>query len=258
MSDALRAEWTKLRTIAGPAWLLAAAVVLVIGASAAVSAAATYPPFNTVQDTTKTALAGVTVGQAVIAILAVLAVSSEYSFGTITVSLTAVPRRLQLLGAKAVVLAALTVAAGTVAISGSLLAGRLILAANGFTPAHGYAMVSLANGATLRAAVGSVLYLTLIAWLSLGAATALRDSAAAIGLTLGLLYLFPLLAGVVGNPSWHRHLLQIGPMTAGLGIQATTNLGSLSMSPWGGLGVSALWAAGGLVAGGLLLSRRDA
>jgi ABC-2 type transport system permease protein len=40
----------------------------------------------------------------------------------------------------------------------------------------------------LRAAVGSVLYLALIALLSLGAGTAVR---AAIGAVLGLLYLFP-------------------------------------------------------------------
>jgi len=38
----------------------------------------------------------------------------------------------------------------------------------------------------LRAAAGSVLYLTLIALLSLGTATIVRDSASAIGTVLGL------------------------------------------------------------------------
>jgi ABC-2 type transport system permease protein len=80
----------------------------------------------------------------------------------------------------------------------------------------------------------------------------------AIGLVLGLLYLFPIVAGVVSDPYVRRHLQQIGPMTAGLEIQATTGLRSLPLSPWAGLGVLAAWAAGALLAGGLLLRLRDA
>jgi ABC-2 type transport system permease protein len=85
-----------------------------------------------------------------------------------------------------------------------------------------------------------------------------RDSAVALGLVLALLYLFPIVANVVDDESWHRHLEQIGPMTAGLAIQATTGLRSLPISPWAGLGVLAAWSAGALVAGGLLLRLRDA
>ena len=110
----------------------------------------------------------------------------------------------------------------------------------------------------LRAAAGSVLYLALIALLSLGIATAVRDSAMAIGTVLGLLYLFPVIARVVTNPHWQRHLEQIGPMSTGLAIQATTGLRSLPISPWAGLGVLATWAVAALLAGGLLLRLRDA
>ena len=77
-------------------------------------------------------------------------------------------------------------------------------------------------------------------------------------LFLGLLYLFPVIAAVAPSPNWQRHLEQIGPMTAGLAIQATTGLRSLPISPWAGLGVLAAWAAGALLAGGLLLQIRDA
>jgi ABC-2 type transport system permease protein len=65
-------------------------------------------------------------------------------------------------------------------------------------------------------------------------------------------------AAVASGPDWRRHLDQIGPMTAGLAIQATTGLHSLPLSPCAGLGVLAAWAAGALLAGGLLLRRRDA
>ena len=47
-------------------------------------------------------------------------------------------------------------------------------------------------------------------------------------------------------------------MSAGLAIQATTDLRSLPISPWAGLGVLAAWAAGALVLGGILLRSRDA
>jgi ABC-2 type transport system permease protein len=188
----------------------------------------------------------------------VLAISGEYSSGMIRTTLTAMPRRTTVLAAKAVLVAGLTLAAGTLAILGSLLAGRLILPGHGFTAAHGFAPLSLADGPVLRAAAGSVLYLALIALLSLGAATALRDSAVAIGIVLGLLYLFPIIAGVVSDAHVQRHLQQIAPMTAGLDIQATTGLRSLPLSPWTGLGVLAAWAAAALAAGVLLLRLRDA
>jgi ABC-2 type transport system permease protein len=80
---------------------------------------------------------------------------------------------------------------------------------------------------------------------------------AAIGAVLGLLYLFPVLGLAVTSPGWHRHLQQIAPMTAGLEIQASTGLNTLPISPWGGLGVRAAWAAAALLAGGLVLRLRD-
>jgi len=80
----------------------------------------------------------------------------------------------------------------------------------------------------------------------------------AIGVVLGLLYLFPVVAAAVSNPHWQRHLEQIAPMSAGLAIQATTGLSGMPISPWAGLGVLAAWAAGAMLAGGLLLRFRDA
>ena len=112
--------------------------------------------------------------------------------------------------------------------------------------------------ADVRAAVGTVLYLTLIALLGLGVAAAVRDSAVAIGLVLGLLYLFPIAAAVVGNATIARHLQQIGPMSAGLNVQATIGVHSLPLTPWQGLGGGTLWTAGALFLGALVLRFRDA
>jgi ABC-2 type transport system permease protein len=259
MSRMLHAEWTKLRTTAGPAWLLVAAVAATVALSAVAIGAATCPAGGScLADTTKLTLSGVQLGQAVVAILAVLVISNEYSTGMIRLTFAALPRRLGVLAAKAALVTGLVLAAGTLAVLCALLAGRLMLPGHGFTPAHGFAALSLADGPTLRAAAGSVLYLALVGLLSLGVATMVRDSGVAIGVILALLYLFPIVATATSDPQWHRHLEQIGPMTAGLAIQATTGLRSLPISPWAGLGVLAAWAAGALLAGGLLLRQRDA
>src|SRR5580704_7783322 len=114
------------------------------------------------------------------------------------------------------------------------------------------------RGADIRAAAGAVLYLTLIALLSLGVAAAVRDSAAAIGLVLGLLYLFPVVASLVSGATLARRMQQIGPLSAGLDVQATIGVKSLSLTPWQGLGVVALWTVGALLLGALVLKFRDA
>jgi ABC-2 type transport system permease protein len=259
MNRALHAEWTKLRTQPSTGWLLVTAALLTVAVSAATSAtlsctssAGCHP------DITKLSLTGVDLGQAIVAIVAVLAVGGEYATGMIRTTLAATPRRGQVLAAKAAVVTGLILPAGILAVLGSILAGQLILPGLGYTPANGYPALSLATGPVLRAAAGSVLYLALIPLLSLGVATAVRDSAVAIGAVLGLLYLFPILGQLVTSPAWHRHLQQIGPMTAGLEIQASTGLHHLPISPWAGLGVLAAWATAALLVGGILLQLRDA
>ena len=258
MKRALHAEWTKLRTLATTFWLLLAAAALTAAVSAAAAAATRCPAGGCADDPAKISLTGIYLGQAVIAVLAVTAVSGEYGTGMIRLTLAATPRRRTALAAKAVIVAGLTLAAGAIAVLGSLLAGGLILPGHGISPVHGYPAISPGDGAVLRAAFGSVLYLALIALLSLGIATALRDAAVAIGAVLGLLYLVPVIAFAVGSANLSRLLQQIGPMTAGLAIQATTGLDTLPISPWAGLGVLAAWAACALLLGGLLLRVRDA
>ena len=262
--ETLHAEWTKLRTVASTGWLLLGAAALTIGVSAAVDAAATCPSSGCQADPAKLSLTGVQAGQAIVVIIAVLAVSNEYSTGMIRITLTAMPRRLAVLAAKATLVAGLVLAVSAVGVLGCVLAGRVILPGHGFTAAHGYppptsaALLSLSHGPDLRAACGSVLYLALIALLSLGVATAVRETAVAIGFVLGLLYLFPIVSSVASDPRWQRHLEQIGPMTAGLYIQVTVGVKTLPLTPWQGLGVLAAWSLGALLLGALALRLRDA
>lgn len=258
MKLALHAEWIKLRTVGDTFWLLVATVALTIGLSAAVSAGVSCSSSTCNQDAAKTSLTGVYLGQLIVAILAVTVVGNEYATGMIRTTLVAMPRRWIVLAAKAILVGAGGLLSGVLGVLGSVLVSRFILPAKGFTAAHGYRALSFLDGATLRAAGGSVLYLTLIALLSVGVAALVRDSAAGIGLVFALLFLFPLAAAAVGDEHVHRYLEQISPMDAGLAIQATINLHGLVISPWAGLGVLALWAIGALLLGGLNLQLRDA
>ncbi len=260
LADALRAEWTKLRTVPGTGWILAGICVLTVAVGAA-TAAATRCGAGTrcVVDPTRVSLTGIEVGQAVVSVLAVLVISGEYSTGMIRTTFIAMPRRWTVLAAKAVVLTGLVLVAAMVAVAGSLVAGRLILTGNGLTAAHGFAVVSLAHGLTVRAAVGSVLYLALVGLLSLGIAAIVRDSAAAAGAVLGMLYVPPIIALFLGSePTWQRWVERYTPTNAGLAILNTTGLRDLVISPWAGLGVLAAWAAVALLAAGVLLRLRDA
>ncbi|MFE3454532.1 ABC transporter permease [Nonomuraea sp. NPDC059194] len=254
MREHLHAEWTKLRTLPGTGRLLLTIVVLTVAVSVAASAVVSCAAAGCGYDPAKISFFGVQVSQAVVAILAVVVISGEYGTGMIRLTLTAMPRRTSVLAAKAIILVGLTLIVGSVAVLASALAARRILLGNGFTAD----MLILTSGPMLRAAVGSVLYLALIALFSLGVATAVRDSATAIGVVLGLLYLFPALILMISDEDWQRLLWQLSPMNAGLAVQATTDLAALPLSPWAGLGVLAAWATAALLGGGLLLRARDA
>ncbi len=92
LREALHAEWTKLRTVPSTGWLLLTLIVLTVGASALATVVVKCPA-SCGEDTTKLSLTGILLGQAAVAVLAVLVMSGEYSSGMIRVTLTAVPRR---------------------------------------------------------------------------------------------------------------------------------------------------------------------
>jgi ABC-2 type transport system permease protein len=257
MRQAVHAEWTKLRTVPSPAWLLIAVIALTVGASA-MAAAIVKCPATCSADTTKLSLTGIMLGQAAVAALAVVVVTAEYGTGMIRVSLAAVPRRSVLFAAKAVIVTAVVLVAGTISVLGSVLAGRILLPGNGFNATNGFVTLSILHGPTLRAAAGSVLYLILIGLFSLGVSTALRDAGITTAVVLGFLYVIPLLSELIISPSWQHRLDRWAPANAGLAIQATRGIAKLPIGPWPGLGVLTLWTAAALAGGWLVLRLRDA
>jgi ABC-2 type transport system permease protein len=266
----LRAEWTKLRTLPSTWWLLAGAIVgtVAIGLAADVTArlsrcaATTAAETSCAQDTTKLSLSGVQLGQLAIVALAALAMTNEYTTQMIHTTLTATPRRLVVLAAKASVVAGGGLGAGLLGVLGSLVAADLTLPRSGSaggSSAGGsrFLLDSLTHAAALRAVTGTVLYLGLIALLSLGVAAIIRDTAASITTMILVLYAAPMVALFITDPTWHQRLQRYAPMTAGLAVQATKALDSQPIGPWRGLGVLAVYACAMIVLGGLAFCLRD-
>lgn len=259
---ALRAEWVKLWTVpvTGRALLAAVAGSWAIGgwATYGLNPASCERGRGCDLDTTVVTLSGVYAGQVAVVVLAALAVTAEYETMMIRSTLAAIPRRGTVLAAKATVVTAAALAAGLPAMLGALVTGRVVLPGHGFTPAAGYPPLSLADEPVRRAVLGSVLYLGLLALLSVGVAALVRQTAAAIATVLAMLLVLPVVAALMTEPHWREWVLKLSPMTAGLAIQVTKRLDALPIAPWPGLGVLAGYAAAAVALGAVAFSTRDA
>jgi hypothetical protein len=267
LAGALRAEAVKLRSVRGTAWSALAIVGLTVLLSAFVCASVDTQGGaggGGDEDVVMLSLSGIYLSQIAVVALAVTAVTSEYATGMIRTSFVANPRRRTVLSAKAVVVGTAVLGAGLVATVASYLAGQSILPGNGFTAANGYPPASLADWPTLRAVLGSAVYLALLALLSLAAGAILRHTAAAVSTMLGLLFV-PLVALTFLPGDLWEPVQRFAPMTAGLAVQSTT--GSLELiagraarpvGAWAGLGMLAAEAAVALLAAAWLIGRRDA
>jgi ABC-2 type transport system permease protein len=257
---AIRSEWTKLRSLSSTGWLILLTIAGTVGLASAITGSLDYQhcyePCTV--DPTKLSLAGVRLGQIGVMVLAVLAVTAEYSTRNIQPTLMATPQRIQVMLGKLTVVSMVGLAAGTVAVAISLVAGRNILPGNGFTAAHGFPLISLTDGLTRRAAIGTVVYIGLIAVLGAGLGLLFRDTAGALTAALALLYGSPIVAMFVSNPIWQQRLHRYSPMDAGLVIQSTRNLAAEAIGPWSGLGVLAAYAGTAVLAGLLVFQVRDA
>ncbi|MGN9909050.1 ABC transporter permease [Phytohabitans sp. LJ34] len=214
LARACHAEWTKLRTLPATAWLPLVTVVATAGLGTAVRASC-----ETDCDAARLGLTGVYLGQLAVVALAVLAAAGECRATT----LTAIPARAVAFTAKALAVTAAVLPAALVAVAASTVAGPDL------------------DGRTLRAGLGTVAYLVLIALLALGVAATLQRTAAALSTVLGLLYLAPIATQFVTDERWRTWIERAAPG-----------------NPRAGLAALAGWTAAALAAGALTFVRRDA
>src|SRR5580700_681851 len=111
VTNVLKSEWIKMRTVRSTMWTLAAMAVLTVGV--AVLATITISGhWNTMSlgdrlmfDPTNLSLTGLLFSQLVIGVLGVLVMSAEYGTGTIRATLSAIPKRPMVLATKSAVFA---------------------------------------------------------------------------------------------------------------------------------------------------------
>jgi ABC-type transport system involved in multi-copper enzyme maturation permease subunit len=253
--DAIRSEWTKLRSVRSTFWTLLAATVLTIGLGALISNgfagnySSSSPSDQATFDPTNISLTGLILGQLAIGVLGVLTVTSEYSTGMIRTSLAAVPRRGRLLVAKAGVFAAVSLVVGEVVSFLAFFLGQSIM--SGRAP-H----ATLSQPFVLRAVFGAGLYLAVLGLLAIGIGTILRHSAGAITILVAVAFVLPALSNALPS-SWRHPVQKYLPTNAGSQIFAVHH-GTHDLTAWAGFLVFCVYTAVVLAVGCWLLLRRDA
>lgn len=252
-----RAEWLKLRTVRSTTWaLLALAGISVLFSALAAWESETEGPGD--NDLVLDSLIGILFGQIAAAVLGVLVITSEYSSGLIRTTLAAVPRRRAVLAAKTTVVAVVVAVVGLATSLTCFFVAQALFRSNGFNPDNGYPVASLGDGPTLRAVVGSAIYLSLLAVFGLGIGAVLRHTAGALTAVLALLFA-PVIALSFLPESVADVVERSALIAAGLSIQQTVDRpGTIPLGPWEGLGVVSAYAAVALLAGMWLITRRDA
>ena len=298
LRGAIASEFTKIRSVRSTYWTLAALLVVSIGIGAAIAGGAaanfSHNPGNKAGfDATQTSLgAFFEIGQLVIAVIAALAITSEYSTGMIRTSLTAQPRRGTVYAAKAIVITSLTLIVSLVTAFIAFFVGQALLSSSGVSASlfHSVTIPQSANvtcpqqgpgggggglppgckvvfsgtdvispTTVLLAIIGCALFVTLVAILAFGLGAIVRHTAGAIAIAIAALFIIPVLEQALPN-QWRWDIMRFLPDAANQVVSVTigSNANQHLWSAWPQLGVTALWAAALLAAGAYLFRKRDA
>jgi ABC-2 type transport system permease protein len=260
LARVVRSEWTKLWSLRSTRYslLIAAALMILLALAASAITASHWHSMSVSSkasfDALNTTLFGVQLAELAVGVLGVLMLAGEYTTGAIRSTLSAVPKRLPVLWAKALSLGAvvfvlmLISSAAAIGIGRTILSGHLI---------YGHDIASaLTGGTAVRGAVGAALYLTLVAVFGIALAAILRSTAAGIATLAGILFVLPGLANLL--PSGLKDA--VWPYLPGNAGSAILNAhqSATTLAPWTGLALFAGYTAVLLATGALLLKRRDA
>jgi ABC-2 type transport system permease protein len=245
----LATERIKLFTTRSPWWSMALAVVLVVGFTAVIFANTTDGA-ATVTD----AEADYRFGLVVMMVMAALAVTTEYRFGTIRASFQAVPNRTALLLAKTTVVALLAAVVGEIASFGSWAVARAIRPG---------AQLALDSAQAWRNVAGLGLVYFLTAVLAVAVGLLVRHTAGAVAILLIYALLAENLIGVI--PKIGPNIQRWMPFTEANNFLTATRsgeaMGPIAHMPFGPWGSLAYFAGLAVVVLGIALvavNRRDA
>jgi ABC-2 type transport system permease protein len=255
LGGVIRSEWTKLYSLRSTWITLAAAALLTVGLSAAfgygyhgaIQAGEVQP---TTAEGLDVAFLALDLYALVIGVFGVLQMSGEYGSGMIRASLAAVPRRLPLLWAKALLLVAVT---GVLSLAVCLAS---FLVSQRFAGSHG---ASLGDPGVARAILGAAAYPVAMGLLGLGLAAILRHTATTITVFVATLLLVPALLPAALSQKLEDTVMPYVPVFAGQAMYALPPNGPFKLlSAGAGAAVLAGYVLAVLAGGAALLRSRDA
>jgi ABC-type transport system involved in multi-copper enzyme maturation permease subunit len=231
-------------------WILAAFVVtgVVFGVVISAATGAHYPDASATTrahwDPTNNTLAGLIPGYLIIPVLGVLMITSEHGSGSIRSTLAAVPRRHEVLLAKAVVFGVVAFVVDEVVTFAAFLGGQPVM---GSAP-----NASLGQPGVVRALVLSGAFIALLGIFGLGLGAIVRNSGAAVAIYAGLALLVPDLFLALPGNAW-----RFGPITILANSVSATKLMPDVLSPGTGFAAMVVYTAVALGAGCYVLAHRD-
>jgi hypothetical protein len=253
-SRVARSEWIKLRSVRSTMWSLLVTLLLVIGIGILVCVIfeARWPHLGAEDrhhfNGLRASLAGVNFAQLSIGVLGVLVITAEYSTGSIRSTLSAVPKRLPVLWAKAAVF-------GTVAFVVSLPAVFIVFFAGQAILTGQHINIAISHPGVLRSLFGAALYLTVMGLFGLGLGAIVRSTAGGIASLAALVFVVPPIVGLLPS-SVSNSVDPYLPINAG-GALWTIHPDPNTLAPWAGFGVFCAYAAVAIAIAAVLLVRRD-
>ena len=279
-SGALRSEWTKIRSVRSTTWTLLATAVVTIGISTLFAwgqsghlGQGDLPNFDPVRNS----MFGIVFGQLVIVVIGAMTLSGEYTTGMIRTSLSAMPRRGVVFGAKLTVFTLVALVTGLFCSFTSFFIGQTFfndVTLQDFgpvkagspdqpvpsTPVHMHLSTTLGAPHVLQAVIGGGLYLAVSSLLAFGLAALLRHTAGAITAAIALLFVTFIMTQFLPH-DWAVHVDKWIPFLAGSQIWGIHKLGGDTvpmLSAWAGFGVFTAYAAIAIIGGAVLFRKRDA
>ncbi|WP_055702446.1 ABC transporter permease [Streptomyces silaceus] len=242
----VRSEWHKLWTLRSTWITLVTAFALVLAVG--ITMGATYDGDDAEIDTVVFTLFGTQLSQICLAVLGILVTAGEYSTGLIRSSLTAVPRRLPVLLAKAGVFTA-------VALTVTLATNVITFLVSQIWLTDTDKALSLTESGVLGALTTSAVSLTLLSLIALGLGALFRSVPGAIGAFVAAVLVLPEVLSMLPFDAVDT-VLRYFPAQAASALGSVTRVEN-SIAPGTAVLTLALWAAAVLATAGALLKRRD-
>lgn len=251
LPGAIRSEWTKLWSVRSTWWYVAGTLALTALISLQLGFSADYQNTHLEPGAEPSrvmagdlAVSSILMVQVVVAAMAMLTITSEYSTGSIRSTVQWTPVRRYVLLAKAAVIAPVTFALGLVVGAVGVVVGRLASGRWGYLDGPAVAVDLLAIAA----------YLALVSLFTIGAGAVIRSAVGTLTTVFLLLLVAPMMVGQSGFRigEWIAALLP-----GGAGNNFLTGATD-PLDPAVSLLLVAGWAVAGMAAGIRMMTARDA